>query len=110
MKVTWKDNEVELKYSFRSMMLFENVTGRSFSLKTTTDSIVYFYCVLIASSGLEDVDFDEFVDWLDENPQSLVDFSQWLTRSIKAQEDKMPASAKAAKTAKKGKTNENPKN
>jgi hypothetical protein len=32
-------------------------------------------------------DFDDFVDWLDENPDKLNEFTEWLTSNLKKQSD-----------------------
>lgn len=78
MKITYKDKEIELKYSFRSLMIYENIMNKSFKPESLTDVITFFYCVVISNMRDETIQFDEFVDYLDEEPQRLTDFSQWL--------------------------------
>ena len=107
MKVKWEGKEYELKYSFRAMTMFENVTGTTYNVKTYTDTIVFFYCTFVSSSRLEDVDFDEFIDYLDDNPQLIEEFSLWFVNCLKEQNKLMPkVKENKSKTAKK----ENPKN
>ena len=43
MKVTIKNKEIELRYSFRSMMIYEKITGTSFNPKGVTEIMIYFY-------------------------------------------------------------------
>lgn len=78
MKINIKGKEVELKYSIRSLFLFENIMNKSFSLDNTQDTVVYFYCVLMASDKTLALTFEEYLDLLDENPNIIADFAQWL--------------------------------
>lgn len=79
------DKEVDLKYSFRSLMLYENIQKKSFSPETTTDVLVFMYCVIMGSARDVDLDFNAFLDMIDDNPQLVVDFGNWLTTEISKQ-------------------------
>lgn len=79
MKVIIKEEEIELKYSFRALMLFENIKGESFNPSTLTDILTFFYCIVIASKKDLNITFDDFMDWLDDNPYIVNDFSEWLS-------------------------------
>jgi len=83
MKIKIKEKEVELKYSIRSLMLFENIMNKTFSIENTQDSIVFFYCVLIASDKTLKLTFDEFIDAIDEDPSIVTDFAEWLSTNNK---------------------------
>lgn len=80
-----KDKEVKLKYSFRSLMLYENIQNKSFTPSTTTDVLVFFYCVIMGSSKDLDFTFDEFLDMIDEDQTLVIKFSDWLTKEINKQ-------------------------
>lgn len=83
MKVTiGNHNEVELKYSVRSMIMYENITEKSFSPQSMTDIITYFYCVILSSGKDYSLTFDEFIDYLDENPDAIKEFSEWLNNTV----------------------------
>lgn len=78
MKVVIKEEEIELKKTLRSYMMFESITDKAFAPKTLTDMITYFYCVVMSShKGLE-LQFDEFISWLDENDGIMPQFTKWL--------------------------------
>jgi hypothetical protein len=85
MKITIKDKEVELKYTIRSLVLFENIKNESFNLQTTMDVIVYFLCVLLASDKTLQLTLDELIDLIDDDPKLLEDFSTWLTNEMNKQ-------------------------
>lgn len=79
MIINIKDKEIKLKYSFRSLILYENIQNKSFEPASTTDTIVFFYCVVVASDKDLDVSFDEFLDLLDEKPELFMEFAEFLS-------------------------------
>jgi len=79
MKITIKDKEIELKNTLRSMIMYENIAEKSFNPETVTDIITYMYCVVVASSNDYTLTFDEFINYVDENPTIFDEFGQWLT-------------------------------
>ena len=62
MNITYKEKEYELKYSFRSLMIYENITGQGFNPKTLSDLITFFYSLLVTAAKDELIDFNEFLD------------------------------------------------
>lgn len=82
MKITINNKEIELKYSFRAMMIFEKITGASFNPKGITEIMIYFYSTILASDKNIALTFEEFMEWIDEEPQALNEFSQWLTSTL----------------------------
>ena len=106
MKVTYKEKEYELKYSFRALMLYENITQKPFIPKNVTDIITFFYSVLLASAQ-EPIDFNEFIDWLDENTDQLNMFSAWLIASLEVNKQK---ESKPKTTKEKKDKTDDPKN
>lgn len=89
MKFNYKGKDYELKYSFRALMIYENIANKSFQPKSLTDIITLFYSIVLSSSK-EAIDFNEFIDWLDDNPDTLNEFSQYLIGVTKANEVKAP--------------------
>lgn len=78
MNINIKGNDIELKYSFRSMMIYEKIVGESFQPNGVTEIIIYFYSTILSSKKNIDLSFDDFVDWLDENQDALNNFNKWL--------------------------------
>ena len=85
MEITIKGNTVSLKYSFRALMIYENITQKSFNPKGISDVVVFFYSVVVATTKDTTLSFDDFIDWLDDNPTAINDFSVWLTSVFNAQ-------------------------
>ena len=82
MKVTFNEKEYELKYSFRAYMIYENIMDKSFSPKGLTDMIVFFYSSLLAAAKGDTIKYEDFLDWLDDNPDELSKFSNWLMECL----------------------------
>lgn len=80
MIVKINEKEITLKKSFRSVIAYEQAMGKSFNPQTLTETIMYFYCVVIASDQSVEITFDEFLNWLDGNPTAIKDFTDWLIK------------------------------
>lgn len=78
MQITINEKKITLKKSFRSLIAYESAMGKTFNPTTITESIMYFYCVIISSDSDIELSFDNFMNWLDNNPNSLKEFTQWL--------------------------------
>lgn len=78
MKIEFDGREITLKRTLRSLMMFENITSRSFTIGTTTDVLTYFYAVVLCSDKDVDLTFEKFIDILDEQPTLLEEFQKWL--------------------------------
>lgn len=86
MKVTINDREIALRYTLRAMMVYENIMNKSFTPNGITEVIVYFYATVLASDKDYNLEFDDFVDWLDQNPDAIQQFTIWLESYIKKAE------------------------
>ena len=82
MKITIKDKEIELKNTMRSMMMYENITEKTFVPQSITDIIIYMYCVVVASSQDYSITLDEFIDYVDNHQDIFNDFGEWLTNVV----------------------------
>lgn len=88
MKINIKDQEIEMKYSFRSLIIFEEITGKTMTTPDTLkDILILFYSIVLASAkgSLQDWTWDNFMDWLDENPEITIEFTQWLKDVLETQ-------------------------
>lgn len=92
MKFKIKNEEIELKYSFRINIFFEQIQGHSldFAAISSEDLIVLFYCTVITSLQKEKkpiITMEDFYDAVDDNggEHCIVDFSNWYIEIMKAQ-------------------------
>lgn len=80
MKVTINNNEITLKTTFRSYIIFENITGKSFTtMASFSDVLVFMYSVILGSSKSTEITFDEFLDYIDANPDMVTKFTEWMS-------------------------------
>lgn len=105
MKVTIKQQEITLKYSMRSLFLYERKTGESFSPRNIEQFCLYFYCVLCSSNKDLDLTFDEFIDEvLDPQPELMSEFAEWLGKTM-AKNSFLSKAAQSQEKETKGKGN-----
>ena len=82
MKIKIDNREIELKYSFRSLMSYENIQNKTFAPQLMTDILVFFYCTIHGSDRDVKLSWDDYVDMIDANPQLVTDFCEWLTNEL----------------------------
>ena len=75
-----------LKYSLRSMFVFEEITGKSFSVDTLLDSYIFCYSCIVANQDNPSLDFNEFIDWCDEHPETIEEFNEFMNTELKKRE------------------------
>lgn len=96
MKINIKDIDLELHYSMRMYILYENILGKALNFENAssyTSVIVLFYSAIMASIQSKKLDitltYDEYMDWLDEqNAQELLaEFSSWFASHVMTNSD-----------------------
>lgn len=58
--------------------MYENVTSKTLNPSGITEIVTFFYCVVLTSTKDYSLPFDDFIDWLDDNPDTLKEFGEWL--------------------------------
>lgn len=89
MKIKIKEQELELHYSLRIYMFYENIMGHSIDMQTIssyTSLVVLFYSSILATLQYEhknlDISYDEYMDWLDSQHNILSDFASWFIKNV----------------------------
>ena len=90
MKLNIQNKEINIKYSFKGFMAYEQITGESFKPQGLNEIITLFYSMVMTSNNDLTITFDEFIDWLDENPEQLNNFSTFLVENTKRVEALSP--------------------
>lgn len=80
MEITINNKKVTLKKTFRSVIAYEQATKKTFNPTTVSETIMFFYCVVIASDSELEITFDDFINWLDENETAIKEFTEWLVK------------------------------
>lgn len=86
MKIKINDKEIELKYSFRSLIIYENIQNKTFAPESTTDVLIFFYSTILGADRDIQLSFDDFLDMIDENPNLVLEFSNWLISEMNKNE------------------------
>lgn len=75
--ITINGKNYNIKYSLRALFIFEQITNRPFEIKTLLDNYIFFYSMILASNkDKEPLDWDEFIDALDNNPNLMSDMNE----------------------------------
>ena len=90
MKIQIKDKNIELRQTLRSHIIFENVTGHSFKGTGLGELAVFFYCTVMACCPNLEMEYEAFIDWLDEDIERLKVFSEWMVSADQTQHDLSP--------------------
>lgn len=92
MKLKINGEEIELIYSFRSNIYFEQITGHSvdFSNLNSQDLITLFYCIVISTlqkAKKPTLSMIDFLDVVDDNDgeRCILEFSNWYVKELQAQ-------------------------
>ncbi len=101
MKFNYKDKEYELKYSFRALIIYENITKKNFNPTSISDILIFFYSILCASGKGDVFDFNDFMDIIDEKPSLVKEFSEWLTQTLTMNTSLSPIDDEEVKKAEK---------
>ncbi len=82
MKLEIKGKEIELRYGFRALMIYEKITNQTFAPTGLTDILIFMYSVILGSDRNITLSFDDFLDEVDQQPEVVSEFSVWLTENI----------------------------
>ena len=86
MKVIFKNQELEPKWGFQQLILFEKLMKRPYLGTNLEDHLVYLYCALIVA--LKDkVTYEEFFEFVDANPDVVEEWLKYLSESIGLKEE-----------------------
>ena len=94
MKITFRDQELDLHYGNMMFIIYENIMGKgaTFEGQSYTAAITLLYAALIGTLSFNemetDVTFDEFIKWLDKQPRNILPkFSEWFVKEHLADND-----------------------
>lgn len=89
MKVTIKETELELHYSLRIYLIYENITGKSLDVTDPSYSVTInlFYSAILASMQYHHrgllFEYDEYIEWLDSHIEEMNEFIKWFIKNMR---------------------------
>ena len=72
-----------IKYTIRSLFIFEQITKKKFAIESTLDNYIFFYSMILACNKDEILDWDEYINAMDENPNLIKEMSEVLEENMK---------------------------
>ena len=83
--ITIKGKEYKVKGTIRAMFMFEQITKKAFAIETMLDNYIYFYSLLLANND-DVMEWDEFIDALDDDPNIYIQLNKILIKNSKIDE------------------------
>lgn len=78
----------KFRYSLKAFIAFEQAVGHTFGEGTPlSDMVTLFYCFYITTPDAEEMTFDDFIQELDKEEDKIREFSAWLERKGRIQEE-----------------------
>ena len=78
MIITIQDKKIEIKNKMRAYLIYEQIADKAFNPKTLTEMMLYFYSLILANCPSVQLTFSEFMDYLDDNSDVLIQFNNWM--------------------------------
>ena len=79
MEITIKEQTYKVKYSIRSLFIFEQLTGKTFTLETLLDQYIFFYSMILANNPESTLTFDQFIDECDEDFTLVTNLQKYVS-------------------------------
>lgn len=86
MTITINNTNYKLKYTLRSLFVYEKITDNQFTGKSLIDYYILFYSTLLANnSDSFKYTFDEFIQLCDDDSSLFVQFTEFLNKELSIQ-------------------------
>lgn len=76
----------KLKYTIRSLFIFEQITKKQFKIETLLDNYLFFYSMILANNPDNVLDWDTFINSMDEDPELFKRMSEIIAIQQKKNE------------------------
>lgn len=86
MKIKIGKKNYNVKNTVRALFIFERITRKAFSIETILDNYIYLYSILLANNEDMDLTWDEFIDYIDKDPDFLNRFNKLVTKGSEVQD------------------------
>lgn len=76
------DKEITLKFNFEAFTMFEKAYGHSLEAPGLQETIDFIFFTIVGSSRDYSIKYEEYRDWLNENPEKFTEISQWIADNM----------------------------
>ena len=84
--ITINEKSYDFNYSLRSMFIFEEISGKAFEISTMMDTYIFAYSCILANKNNPSLEFNDFIDACDANPDIIVEFNKFMEEEMKKRE------------------------
>lgn len=79
MEIKIKEKKYNIKYSIRTLFIYEQITGRSsLKIESVTDEYIFMYSLILANVPDIQLSFDEFIDECDTDIHMITSLKKFL--------------------------------
>lgn len=79
MEININNKKIELRQTIRTYIIFESIAGKSpDKIENTLDTLTLMYATIVGSAKDTTITFDQFLDYVDEHPESITEFTKFL--------------------------------
>lgn len=83
--VTINKEEYKVKSTIRAAFIFNEATGK-LNPETLQESYMYMWCILVANNRDKTLEWDDFIDAVDEDPNIMAELSNILDKEKKIED------------------------
>lgn len=80
------DKEYKVKYTIRALFYWEQITGKPFAINTLLDNYLFFYCMILANNPDDVLEWDDFLNAIDNDPTLFSQINSTVEDSQKKDE------------------------
>lgn len=80
------DKEYKVKYTIRALFYWEQITGKPFAINTLLDNYLFFYCMILANNPDNILEWDQFLNAIDNDPTLFTQINSTVEDSQKKDE------------------------
>ena len=84
--ITINNKDYKVKYTLRALFIFEQITKKTFEVKTLLDNYVFFYSLILANNPDNILEWNDFIDALDNDPKIFKQINDLVNSSMKIED------------------------
>ena len=84
--ITIYNKDYKVKYTLRALFIFEQITKKTFEVKTLLDNYVFFYSLILANNPDNILEWNDFIDAMDNDPNIFKQINDLVNSSMKIED------------------------
>lgn len=84
--ITINGTDYKIKYTIRALFIFEQITKKPFKVESLLDNYIFFYSMLLANNKDNVLEWDEFIDAIDDDETLFQRMSEIVANQQKKSE------------------------